>query len=215
MSKDELIKELKKAITEFNSDKVVETAKKYVEEGHDPKEAISKAVTPGMQEVGEKFDRGDVFLPQVMTLGESVSEASEILLEEMPKSEKKEGGKIVIGTVEGDVHDIGKGIVQMMLRVEGFEIIDLGRDVALEKFVEAVKEHKPDIVGSSALMTTTRSNMEELEKMLKEAGVRDKVKTMIGGAPITEHYAKKIGADAYGENARDAVNKAKALFEKK
>ncbi|OKY77546.1 MAG: Trimethylamine corrinoid protein MtbC1 [Candidatus Methanohalarchaeum thermophilum] len=214
-NKKELIKNLKNAISENRPDEIVEVTEEYIENGYDSKDAISKGITPGMREIGEKFDKGDIFLPQVMTLGDAVSESSEKLLSTLSEdSEETKEDKIVIGTIEGDIHDIGKGIVQMMLKVEGFDLVDLGRDVPLDDFIEAAKEHEPDIMGSSALMTTTRSGMEELEDMLEEEGLRSEIKTMIGGAPITEHYAEQIGADAYGEDAMDAVEKAKNLVNK-
>jgi trimethylamine corrinoid protein len=133
---------------------------------------------------------------------------------ERRKSKTTTLGTVIIGTIEGDIHSIGKDIVASMLNIAGFEVVDLGRDVAIKTFIEKAKELKPDIVATSALMTTTMVNQIQIEEQLKEAGIRDRVKTMVGGAPVTQDWADKIGADVYGENATDAVNKVKAAIKR-
>ncbi|RZN63219.1 B12-binding domain-containing protein [Methanonatronarchaeum sp. AMET6-2] len=213
MSKEEQIEEIKNAILDIDPDALTGAAREYVDDGHDGVDAISNGITPAMEELGDLFDKGQVFLPQLMTIGDGVQDAVEILMENI-EGEQEEKDLVVIGTVEGDVHDIGKNIVALLLKVQGFDVIDLGRDVPLEEFIEATEENGPAIVGSSALMTTTRPNMEEIEKMLKDAGLRDKVKTMVGGAPVTKKYAEKIGADAYAEDAKEAVETAQEIVAK-
>ncbi len=195
-------------------DEAVKVAREALEAKADPLEVIEKGFTAAMRMVGDKFERGELFLPDVLIASEAVKKAVAILKPSIENAKKKEKiGTVVIGTVEGDVHEIGKGIVSLMLQVSNFEVHDLGRDVPLEKFVEKAKEVKADIVGSSALMTTTMSGQKELEQMLKDAGIRAKVKTIIGGAPITASWAKKIGADGYAENAGEAINRTQELME--
>ncbi|OUJ19072.1 Trimethylamine corrinoid protein MtbC1 [Methanonatronarchaeum thermophilum] len=214
MSKEEQIKEIKRAILDIDPDALTGAAREYIDDGNDGVDAISNGITPAMEELGNQFDKGQVFLPQLMTIGDGVQDAVEILMENVEGAEDEEKDLVVIGTVEGDVHDIGKNIVALLLKVQGFDVVDLGRDVPLEQFIEATEENSPAIVGTSALMTTTRPNMEEIEKMLKDAGLRDKVKTMVGGAPVTKKYAEKIGADAYAEDAKEAVETAQEIVGK-
>ena len=159
-------------------------------------------------------ERGTMFLPEVIIASEAMVAAVAILEENLPAEQKeKKAGIAVLGTIEGDVHDIGKGIVATLMRVYGFQVHDLGRDVPLQRFVEEAREAKAQIVGSSALMTTTMVGQKQLEKLLKEAGIREQVKTMVGGAVVTQYWADKIGADAYAENAQEAVAKALELVE--
>ncbi|WGI17394.1 corrinoid protein [Methanonatronarchaeum sp. AMET-Sl] len=214
MSKEEQIEEIKRAILDIDPDALTGAAREYVDDGHDGVEAIGNGITPAMEELGNQFDKGQVFLPQLMTIGDGVQDAVEILMENVEGAGDEEKDVVVIGTVEGDVHDIGKNIVALLLKVQGFEVVDLGRDVPLEEFIEATEENSPKIVGSSALMTTTRPNMEEIESMLKDAGLRDNVFTMVGGAPVTKKYSEKIGADAYAEDAKEAVETAEKLVGK-
>jgi corrinoid protein of di/trimethylamine methyltransferase len=190
----------------------VEVAREAVALGLDPLKVINEGFTPGMREVGDLFERGTMFLPEVILASEAMVAAVAVLEANLPAEQKeKKAGIAVLGTIEGDVHDIGKGIVATLLRVYGFEVHDLGRDVPLTTFVEKAKETGAGIVGSSALMTTTMVGQKALEKLLKEAGIRDQVKTMVGGAVVTQYWADKIGADAYAENAQEAVQKALEL----
>jgi corrinoid protein of di/trimethylamine methyltransferase len=179
----------------------------------DPLEMINEGFSEGIRKMGELFDRGEVFLPGLIIASEAMVAAVAILEQALPGDQVgKKLGTVVIGTVEGDVHDIGKGIVATMLRVYGFEVHDLGRDVPIGDFVEKVKEVQADVVGSSALMTTTQMGQKKLEQALKEAGIRDQVKTMVGGAVATQHWADRIGADLYAESATDAVMVLKETF---
>jgi dimethylamine corrinoid protein len=185
-----------------------------VELGLDPLRVINQGFTPGMRAVGDLFERGTMFLPEVILASEAMVAAVAILEASLPSEQReKQAGIAVLGTIEGDVHDIGKGIVATLLRVYGFAVHDLGRDVPLSSFVEKARETHAHIVGSSALMTTTMVGQKTLEKMLREAGLRDQVKTMVGGAVVTQYWADKIGADAYAENAQEAVQKALELRE--
>jgi trimethylamine corrinoid protein len=213
-SKEEIIAKAKEAITEYDEEMAEEAANEALKEGIDPVEIIEHGFTAGMQEVGEQFEQGAVFLPHVLAAAEAMKAGIEVMKPEMErrKSKTEKKGTIVIGTIEGDIHSIGKDIVASMLNIAGFEVIDLGRDVPIKSFIEKAKELKPEFVASSALMTTTMVNQIQIEEQLKEAGIRDQVRTMVGGAPVTQDWADKIGANIYGENATDAVNKIKAAL---
>ena len=185
-----------------------------IDAGFTPLEIIENGLSPGMLAVGDRFERGEMFLPQVMMAATLMGKCVDSLNENMAEggaSEKK--GVIVLGTVEGDVHDIGKNIVKVLLNVNGFDVHDVGRDALLEKFVEKAKEVNADIIASSALMTGTMEVMGDLETALRDAGIRDGVRTIVGGAPVTQYWAEKIGADAYAENAGEAVQKAVELMQ--
>ncbi len=206
-----IIAKAKDAITDFDEELAAEVAEEALAAGVDPVEIIEKGFTAGMMEVGEQFEQGTLFLPHVLAAAEAMNAGIEVMKPEMEKrkSQTKNLGTVVIGTIEGDIHSIGKDIVASMLNIAGFNVVDLGRDVPIGTFIEKVKELKPQIVASSALMTTTMVNQIQIEEQLKEAGVRDQVKTMVGGAPCTQDWADQIGADIYGESATDAVNKVK------
>lgn len=210
-NKDEVIAMAREAILEFDSEMAEEAAQEGLKAGMSPVEII-EVYTTAMGDVGVDFEAGKLFLPHVLAASEAMNAGIAVLKPEMEKtkSQSESKGKVVIGTIEGDIHSIGKDIVVSMLGIAGYDVVDLGRDVPIAKFVEAVKEEKPVIVGSSALMTTTMVNQIQIEEQLKEAGVRDTVKTMVGGAPCTQDWADKIGADIYGESATDAVSKVKA-----
>jgi trimethylamine corrinoid protein len=213
MEKEEWMEKAKQAILDGDEEAAVELAEKYLEEGLDPVEMIEKGLSEGIKKLGDLFDRGEVFLPQLIIASEAMTAAVNILEKALPKDQVgKKLAKVVLGTIEGDVHDIGKGIVATMLRVYGFEVIDLGRDVPIATFVEKAKEVNADVIGSSALMTTTQPGQKRLEQALKDAGLRENVKTMVGGAATTQHWAAKIGADIHGETAAETVTKLKEVF---
>ena len=214
-TKEEIIANAKAAIMDFDDEAAEEAAEEALDAGIAPIEIIEDGFAAAMAEIGDKFEAGEVFLPHLIAASEAMSAGIYVLTPEIEKqgAETKNIGKVVLGTIEGDIHSIGKDIVATMLKIAGFKVIDLGRDVAISAYVEAAKENAADVVGSSALMTTTMVTQIQLEEALKEAGVRDSVKTMVGGAPVTQDWADKIGADIYGENANDAVSKLKALFE--
>jgi len=207
----ELLEDAKRAIIDYDKDKAEEIAKEALASGLAPNTVITEGFVPGITEIGNLFDRGRIFLPELMLAAEAMKGATAICMAALPESEVKAAKKVVIGTVEGDVHDIGKSMVVSFLLANGFEVYDLGRDVPLHKFVEKAREVGADVVGSSALLTTTMQNQRVLEEELKKAGLRDKVKTVIGGAPCNEAWAKRIGADAYAESAVDGLRVIREL----
>ncbi|TQD25077.1 corrinoid protein [Methanolobus vulcani] len=212
VTQDEINSKAKDAVMDFDDELVEEICEEAIDAGLDAVSLIQDGLTAGMIEIGNQFNEGKLHLPHVIAAAEAMSAGVAILtpvLEEQGGTTESKG-KVAIGTIEGDIHTIGKDIVATMLKVDGFEVIDLGQDVAITTFVEAVKKHKPLIVGSSALMTTTMTSQAQVEEQLKEAGLRDSVLTMIGGAPVTQEWANKIGADIYAENATDAVAKCRA-----
>ncbi len=212
MTEQELLEAARDAVMAADGDKAKEVAQEALAMGVDPVKVINLGFTPGMREVGDLFERGSMFLPEVIIASEAMVAAVAVLEQSLPaEARDKRAGVIVLGTIEGDVHDIGKGIVATLMRVYGFEVCDLGRDVPLQDFVDKATEVEADIVGTSALMTTTMVGQKALEKLLKEAGIRDRVKTMVGGAVVTQYWADKIGADGYAENAQEAVTKALEL----
>ncbi len=213
MSKEEMFKELSDAIVSCKKDAVVASVEKARNEGIPPAEIIEKGLAAGMNEVGILFERGKLFLPHVMMAAGAMEAGVSLLEADMPKEEaSKKLGVVVNGTVEGDVHDIGKSIVSTMLQSSGFEVHDIGRDVPLQDFIDKIKETNANMVGMSALMTTTLPGQKEVIEMLREQGLRDQVKVMVGGAPATQAWADKIGADCYAENASEAVARAKELL---
>lgn len=184
-------------------------AQQALDEGLDPLACITEGLTKGMQKVGDLFASGDYYLPELIIGANAMKKALEILEPALVGDQKREVvGTVVIGTVEGDLHEIGKTLVGIMLSANGFEVIDLGVDKSSTEFIEAVKENDATIVGASALLTTTMLQQERLIEALKEAGLRGKVKVMVGGAPVTESFAKQIGADGYAEDAISAVDLA-------
>lgn len=210
MSKAEWMEKAAQTILDADEDAAVQVAKDALAAGMDPLEMINEGFSEGIKRMGDLFDRGEVFLPGLIIASEAMVKAVKVLEEALPKDQVgQKMGTVVIGTIEGDVHDIGKGIVATMLRVYGFEVHDLGRDVPISSFVQKAQEVDANVVGSSALMTTTQAGQKKLEQSLKDAGIRDKVKTMVGGAVATQHWADKIGADLYAETATDAVMRLK------
>jgi trimethylamine corrinoid protein len=208
MEKSEWFKKAAQSILDIDGDAAKEIAQKSLEDGMDPLEMINQGFTEGIRKMGELFDRGEVFLPGLLIGSEAMTAAVEILEAALPEDQQQAKlGVIVIGTVEGDIHDIGKGIIVTMLRVHGYEVHDLGRDIPIDEFVKKAQELNADVVGSSAMMTTTQIGQKKLEEALKEAGLRDKVKTMVGGAVATDHWAKRIGADFFGETPQDTIDK--------
>lgn len=216
MSKDTYIKEAIESIIEYNEEKAVDVMNRAIADGCDPVEILSEGFSAGIREVGDLFGKGRVFLPELMLAAEVMQKISEIVDEEVAKkgntTEKK--GTMVLATVQGDVHDIGKGIVASLIKTQGIEIIDLGRDVSVEDIVAAAEKYDADIIGTSALLTTTLGEQKRLEEVLRAKGLRDKYKTILGGAPATQRWADRIGADAYAEDAAEGVNKVLALLAK-
>ncbi|MGB9791585.1 MAG: corrinoid protein [Thermacetogeniaceae bacterium] len=209
---EQILNSVAKAVVDGEPELVVELTENAIKAGIEPLEILNKGLVKGIEIVGERFATGEYFLPDLM-LGAKAMEAGMSIIEPLLTSKKRETlGRVLMGTVEGDLHDIGKNIVIMMLKSSGFEVFDLGVDVPSEKFVNKVKELKPQIVGISALLTTTVGKQREIIEMLQEEGLRDKVKVIIGGAPINQAWADKIGADGYGEDAISAVALCKRLL---
>lgn len=212
MSKEELIKAAIKAVVEGDDDAAVDIANKVIAEGLNPMDIIGEGFAKGMIEVGDLFAKEDYALPEVLLSAGAMQKAMDLLDPHIPRQDAKDKmGVVVIGTVQGDIHEIGKRIVGTMLEVYGFEVHDLGCDVPIETFIEKAKELKADIIATSALMTTTMMRQKKLEEALKEAGMKDKVKTMVGGAAVTQEWADLIGADGYGQDVTEAVEAAKDL----
>jgi len=193
------------------ADPVRELTQKALDEGVPPGEILNEGLIKGMSVVGEKFKNNEFYVPEVLIAARAMHAGMDILRPALVSSGVEPIGKVILGTVKGDLHDIGKNLVAMMLEGAGFEVNDLGIDVSPEKFVEAVKEGG-NVVAMSALLTTTMTAMKTTLEALKEAGVRDKIKTMIGGAPVTQNYADEIGADGYARDAASAADKAKELM---
>ncbi len=200
---------LSTALLEGDVDRAPTLVERGLREGLAAKDILDNGLVPGMNEVGVRFKAGDMFVPEVLMSADAMQASLKILRPELVASGAKLIGKIVMGTVKGDLHDIGKNLVGMMCEGAGFEVIDIGFNVDPEKFVEAIKEHQPDIVGMSALLTTTMRAMAYTIRATEEAGLRDRVKIMVGGAPVDAAFAERIGADGYGSNAGAGVDLAK------
>jgi len=203
------LKALADAVIKGNQSAAVEITKAALEEGTPAKSVLNDGLIAGMDVIGARFKKNEVYIPEVLIAARAMKMAMEILEPELIKAGVKPIGKCIIGTVQGDLHDIGKNLVAMMLKGAGFEVIDLGVDVGPDKFVEQVKTQGVQVVGMSALLTTTMPGMEKAIKAIKDAGVSAKI--MIGGAPVTQGYADKIGADGYAADAASAVDIAKSL----
>jgi len=212
MSNDKLFKEAEQAIIDCDAGRAVEVAKRGLDEGLDPIEFITKGFKEGITQIGELFSRGEVFMPQLIQAAEAMKAVNKIITDAIPEMSREEKGKIVMGTVHGDIHDIGKFLVISLLQVNGFEIFDLGHDVECRCFIDKALEVDADIIGTSALLTTTMIEQKRLEEELRKEGLKERFKTMVGGAPATARWAERIGADAYGEDANDAVEKAIKLM---
>jgi trimethylamine corrinoid protein len=211
---EKIFKEAFDAIVKGDADSATDVAKKGLDQGLDPLELMDKGFIPGINEVGDLFETGRLFLPALIYSATAMEKATEILNAAIPTENAPVSVKIVVGTVEGDVHDIGKTIVVALFKANGFEVMDLGRDVPIARFIEEAEKFGAHIIGSSTLLTTTMVVQKELEQELKKAGLRDKYKTIVGGAPVTQRWADRIGADAYAQDAGDGVKKVKALLAK-
>ena len=203
------LKALADAVIKGDQTTAVEVTKAALGEGEAPKKVLDEGLIAGMDVVGERFKKNEIYIPEVLIAARAMKMAMEVLEPELVKAGVEPIGKLVIGTVQGDLHDIGKNLVAMMLKGAGFEVIDLGVDVAPEKFVEGVKSSGAHLVGMSALLTTTMPGMEKTIKALQESGVNAKV--MVGGAPVTQSFAEKIGAQGFAPDAASAVDTAKSL----
>ena len=205
------MQQLKEMVKTGKADDTVKHVKRLLDEGSSPEALMKEAMIPAMDEVGDLFQKGEYFLPEMLVAGEAMKKGLEVLKPMLIKSGVEPSGKVLIGTVKGDLHDIGKNIVGIALEGAGFQVIDLGTDISPEKFVEAIKEHNPQIVGLSALLTTTMIAMKDTIEAIKAAGLRDHVKIMIGGAPIRQEFADDIEADYYGPDSPSGVKYARSV----
>ncbi len=212
MTQDELLKQLYDFTLVGNAPEVLTLTNLGIEMGLGPEMLLYDALIPSLEEVGARFERGDFFVPEMLIAGRAMAGALEVLRPLLAETGAESIGKIVMGTVKGDVHDIGKNLVNIMFEGAGFEVIDLGVQVSPEKFIDAIKEHKPDIVGFSAFLTTTMPMFKANINALQKAGMRDQVIIMVGGAPVTQEYADVVGADGYASDASAAVVRAKELL---
>ena len=207
----EFLLNLTDMVIEGNFNEIADLTGKALESGLEAEEVLNQGLMPGMDHVGVEFKAGNFFVPEVLRSAKAMQESMNIIRPILIETEAKPAGTLVIGTVKGDLHDIGKNLVCMMCEGAGFRVIDLGKDVAPETFVEAAKDHKPDLLGMSALLTTTMASMERTIKALQDAGLRDQLSVLVGGAPVTQDYAEKIGADGYATNAAEVADLAKSL----
>jgi len=208
----ELLEKMAESLIAGKVDEVTDLTQQAIDANLSPKDILEKGLLAGMEVVGKRFKANEMFIPEVLRCAKCMHGAMEILRPLLAETGVETAGTFVIGTVKGDLHDIGKNLVGMMFEGAGFKVVDLGIDLEPAGFVEAIKEHKASLFGMSALLTTTMPKMAETINAIKEAGIRDQVKIMIGGAPVTAEFAKEIGADAYASNAASAVDKGKELI---
>jgi 5-methyltetrahydrofolate--homocysteine methyltransferase len=208
---EELLQPIYDGIIDGDRERVKTGVQSALDAKMDPTTLLNQGMIAAMSEVGRRFEEGEYFIPEMLIAARAMKEGLAILRPFLVSAKVKTTGKVVIGTVQGDLHDIGKNLVSMMLEGAGFEMIDLGADVSPDKFLDAVRTHSPDLVAISALLTTTMPGMKTTIEAFKTAGLRDKVKIIIGGAPVSETYAAQIGADGYSSDANKAVALAKSL----
>ena len=200
-----ILDKLTEAIVELDIDSIVGICESAIKSGIQPYDIVINGMAKGMEVVGQKYEEGEYYLAELIMAGETMKEGMTFLEPHIAESDMEKAGKCVVGTVKGDLHDIGKNVFVSLLKAQNYEVIDLGVDIGPEQFIEAVKEHKPDLVAMSALLTTTMVEMENVVKQLKEVGLRDSVKIIIGGAPLNQKYATGIGADAAATDAVEGI----------
>ena len=215
--KNEILEKLRISVINGDIEAAEAAAREAISIGLDPLEAIEEGLSKGIREVGDKFEKLELFLPDMIQAAEAMSRAIAILEEKISFKEysEKDRGVVIIGTVEGDIHDIGKNIVVALLKANGFKVYDLGKDVPSIKFIEKAEEVDADVIAISALLSSTMIKQEEIIKMLKDMNLRNKYMVIVGGAPVTEEWARKIGADAYGKTANEGVLKIKEFLKNK
>lgn len=207
----DLLEDLGQAVFDMDEDTAVELTEKAIDEGMDPEVILNDSLVPAMDEVGEEYEKGERYVPEMLLSAEAMKGAMKLLRPLLAESGVEPAGIVVIGTVEGDLHDIGQNLVSMMLEGAGFEVINLGAETPAEEFVDAVKEHNANVLGMSALLTTTMTHMPDVIEALEEEGIRGQVDIAIGGAPVSQDYADEIGADGYAADAAAAVNLVKDM----
>ena len=211
----EVLNQIKESLVVGNAKKVTELTQQAIQANISPKDILEQGLIQGMNIIGGRFKNNECFVPEVLISARAMHAGLNLLKPLLAQKGVEYKGKVVIGTVAGDLHDIGKNLVGMMLEGAGFQLIDLGIDVTPEKFIETIKNEKADLLGMSALLTTTMGPMKDTIQALKQAGLRDKVKVIVGGAPVTQKFADQIGADGYAPDAATSVDIAKTLLTKK
>ena len=211
---EKTFKEAADAIIAGDAASAADLARRGLDEGIEPLILLDQGFVPGINEVGDMFSKGKLFIPGLIKSAAAMEKATEIINAAIPQEAEIVQGKVVLGTVQGDVHDIGKTIVVALFKANGFDVLDLGRDVPNDKIIEEAEKFGADIIGTSTLLTTTMALQKDLEEKLKNLGLKEKYKTIIGGAPVTQRWADRIGADAYAHDASDGVQKVKALLRK-
>ncbi len=214
MANKALMQEAIDSILNYDADAATDVATRALAAGMTPGDVMAEGFIKGIQEIGELFEGGEVFLPELMMAAQAMQAATDVCNAALAGGVAEKKGTIVLGTVQGDVHDIGKAIVIAYLKANGYDVIDLGRDVSAEEFIDKAVEHKADVIGMSALLTTTMEVQRKVIKLLKDKGLDSTYKTVVGGAPCTQRWADQIGANAYAEDASDGVNKIGALLGK-
>ncbi len=212
MEEKELFEKLKNAVVEGNDKEIKNLSQFAIDNGVDAYRALIDGCAKGMDIVSEMYEKHEMFVPEILLSARAMYSALDILMPHLKVDQSKSTGKIIIGVVEGDIHDIGKNIVTLLLKIAGFEVLDLGKNVPLKTFVEKAKEIKPNIIALSALMTTSMMGMPEVIGMMNDAGIRQQTKVLIGGAPISQKFADQIGADGYAPNAPSAIKAAEKLI---
>ena len=212
MEKEELLRQIADAVVEMEEDTVEELAQQSLTAGIDAYETIDLGLAKGMERAGQLFDEEEYFVPELLMCSDAMNVGIDVLKPHLKSENVSKKGKVVIGVVEGDTHDIGKNLVRLMMETGGFEVLDLGRDIPPAEFVSKAEEYGADIIGIATLMTTTMPGMKEVVDILANKGIRDKFKVIVGGGPISPACAKKIGADGYARNAADAVKVAEKLL---
>jgi 5-methyltetrahydrofolate--homocysteine methyltransferase len=207
-----ILSEIAENLVRGDDVRVAELTRLAIQQGRPPKDILETGLIAGMNKVGESFKCHEIYLPDVLLAAQAMNAGLEHLRPLLAKEGIPSLGKVVLGSVQGDLHDIGKNLVGVLLKGAGFEVIDLGNDVAPERFVETAQQHNAPIIGMSALLTTTMPVMGKVVSMLKERGLTGQIRTIIGGAPVTDKFARKIGADAYGYDAANAVDRVKTLI---
>ena len=211
--KETLLGELDRCVAQMEEDQIAGVAERYLQAGFDPGDGIAEGLAKGMQEAGRRYEASEYYVPELLICSNTLYSGIEVLRPHLPPS-RGDCPRVVVGVMEGDCHDIGKNLVKVMLESDGCEVIDLGKDVPPARFVEAIRETGAGFLGLSTLMSTTMDAMAEVIRLLEEAGLRSQVKVMVGGGPVTESFARQIGADIYTANAAEAARQVRALWER-
>jgi trimethylamine corrinoid protein len=212
-AKEEVLRKLVQAVVDGNLELSEQAAREAVSVGIEPYKAIIEGLSKGMEVVGEKYDSKEYFLPELLMAGDAMYAGLNVLLPLIPKRESGEKGTVILGVVEGDIHDIGKNVVKAMLTASGYKVIDLGKDVPVDEFIRRAKEERAQVIAMSTLMTPTLLSIQTVEEKLKAEGLKGKVRTIIGGGSVSDSWRERSGSDAYGKDAMEAVSKVKLLIE--